>query len=108
MTYFDNQYDNMYPLHPQYIDADSAADINPTVTRQQAYRAALPQQISSDSYNRPTPRVNTFSTERMMYDMSRQIGQMYYMIILLVILLVVVIVCSVITVSSVSIAGRRQ
>ncbi len=112
MSYFDNQYDNLYPLHPSYIDSDSANDINPTIKRQQLYQAAPPGQISQDNYTphplRSTPRVNTFSMERMMYDMNRQINYIFYMCILLVILVVVIVMCSVTVVLATSIAGKQR
>lgn len=112
MSYYDNQYDNMYPLHPNFIDADSATDINPTIKKQHMYQSAPPRQRSSDSYGphplNITPRVNTFSMEKMLYDMNRQINYIFYICILLVFLVSVVVMCSVITVMSCSIAGKQR
>jgi hypothetical protein len=102
----------MYPLHPDFIDADSANDINPTIKKQHHYQSAPPRQTSSDSYLphpiTSMPRVNTFSIERMVYDMNRQLNYVFYMCILLVFLVSVVVMCSVITVMSCSIAGKQR
>jgi hypothetical protein len=111
MSYYDNQYDNLYPLHPPYIEADTANDMNPTIKKQHFYQSAPPRQTSTDSYlQHPNTisRVNTFSMERMIYDMNRQINYIFYICILLVFLVAVVVMCSVITVVSCSINGKRS
>lgn len=107
MSYFDNQYDNLYPLHPQFIDADSAADINPTMKRQHEYQSAPPRMHTNDIFARSPPRVNTFSMERMLYEMNRQINYIFYMCLLLIVLVVIIVMCSVITVMAASINGKR-
>jgi hypothetical protein len=110
MTYFNNDYDNLYPLHPEFIDSDSAADINPTIQRQhlapftdkqQGYYSAPPYQRSQDEFmGHPSraAKVNTFSIERMVYDMNKQLNYLFYMNILLLIIIVVIVMCSIITV----------
>ena len=102
MSYYDNQYDNLYPLHPQFIETDTANDIHPRM-----HKTAPSKQISTDNHYIRQARVNTFSMERMLYDMNRQINYIFYITILLIILTIIVVFCSVITVTAVSISGKR-
>lgn len=113
MAYSINDYDNLYPLHPEYIDNDSAADINPSIRKQhlapftnrdQGYYSAPPYQRSQDEFMAhpsKVPKINTFSIERMVYDMNKQLNYLFYMNILLLIVVVVIVMCSVITVMAI-------
>lgn len=120
MSYFDNQYDNLLPLHPNFIQADSSADMNPTIHRQhlapftdrpQGYYSVPPQQQSQDEFmGHPSrlPKVNTFSLENMIYNMSSQINYLFYMNILILILLVIVVMGVVISVLNMGALNRSR
>lgn len=120
MDEFSSRYDNLYPLQPEYIDYDTAADMNPTIKKQHiapfddkrsaGYNSAPPYQTSHDAYlPYPTryPRINTFSLESTIYQMKKRIDIIFYINIVIVILVAVIIMCAVLTILTNAMIGKR-
>jgi hypothetical protein len=118
MDHFERQYDNLFPLHPQYLQYDSANDINPSLHSQNIApfdapmpRSAAPRgQISQDdmiTYPTRMSRISTFTLEKMVYNMSKQVNYLFYIHILTLILIIIVVSCSVISVLGIGIRTNR-
>ena len=106
MNYLNNDYDNLYPLHSPYIDSD----VQPTIKRQhlEPFQSAPQHLRSMDQLPHPMsmPRVNTYSMERTIYDMNKQISYLFYMTILVIVLLVITVVCCVIMVLTTGVSNK--
>jgi len=119
MNDFESRYDNLYPLHPQYSQYDSADSINPGIHKQHlapfdgrspGYNSAPPYQRSQDEYM-PYPskmeRASTYSMESMVYNINKQVGYIFYIHILTLVLIVIVVICSVISILATGIGNKR-
>lgn len=121
------QYNNRYPVYPNYVDADAIRAIDPGLYKQHmednvnfqeqaaptssVYQSAPPMRRSTMMEGMPgnavPSRVNTFVLEDVVFHIKNRVDNIFYIMIVLVILVIFIVICNMVMVLSVSIITKR-